>query len=162
MPGWGGKAGDLGCGELTSLSQHLRQGGPAGTRSLLGRFRLAAALPFCWLWDAPGRVERTEGRAHSPAAQTEIWGLWPQCPTVLQHPNPQNRPTTAWLRPLRRGPRTPGQVTAPLWTSVSPSIKCQELAWSLKGLCSSLLPIAERWGSWTVGRELWPAGSPLP
>lgn len=25
--------------------------------------------------------------------------------------------------------RVPGQVTAPLWTLVSPAIKCQELAW---------------------------------
>lgn len=37
------------------------QGGPAETRSSLGRLRLAPGPPFCWLWDTTGQVEHAGG-----------------------------------------------------------------------------------------------------
>lgn len=84
-----------GVGPSLSAPRACGQGRPARTRSSLGRLRLAAALPFCWLWDTPGQVKHAGGRAGSSPAQIWGWGeLEPQVGRHCHVPTPRTDQTT--------------------------------------------------------------------
>lgn len=111
---WVGKEGrGFGVWMLTSLSQALWAGeGSLGRAALLGQFRLAPALPFCWLWDTRGLVERARGRAGSPATQIGGLGSWGsnEAGTAISRP-----PGLTLHHGLAQAMREKVSVNAPLW-----------------------------------------------
>lgn len=61
------------------------QGGPAGTHSSLGQFRLASDLPFCWL----GKVSQARKNAGSRVGSPATWGTEGACSSAYACPDPK-------------------------------------------------------------------------
>lgn len=110
------------------------QGGPAGTCSHLGQFRLARALAFCWLWDTPARWSQLG------AGQAPLLLRWEQHRRhwhVLM-PRTDSVPPSTRASP-GRGSQDSGSSHHLSWTSVSPSVRSgPEL--SLRRLPRSVCP----------------------